>query len=213
VSRRPDLVAAERRVAAADLRVKEARRSLYPRLSLTASGGTSTEEFRDLLDQDFRVWSLIGNLTQPLFQGGRLLANVDRNEAIARETLAGFASAVLNAYAEVESALAAESYLAERVDHLERATEQSVAAQELAEDRYRSGLEDYVTVLESQRRALTNESSLLAARRERLDNRVNLFLALGGGYRAPQERVDLLSPYPSPAVSNDEDESTEESIP
>ena len=87
VARRPDLVAAERRLAAADQRLLQAHRSLYPRLTLTGSGGSASEELGDLLDGDFGVWSLAGGLLQPIFQGGRLRANVDRADAVEREIL------------------------------------------------------------------------------------------------------------------------------
>jgi outer membrane protein TolC len=136
----------------------------------------------DLLDGDFRVWSLVGNLVQPLFQGGRLRAGVDRADATSREALAGYVGSVLGAFAEVESTLSAERHLAEQELHLADAAAQLVAARRLAEERYRSGVGIYLVVLESQTRALTAESELLAVRRQRLDNRVDLHLALGGGF-------------------------------
>jgi outer membrane protein TolC len=89
---------------------------------------------------------------------------------------------------EVETALAAESLLARREEALAQAAQQSREAQLLAEDRYGSGLENFVTVLESQRRSLQAEGELIAARRLRLENRVDLHLALGGGF-------DPLEPY------------------
>ncbi len=182
VSRRPDLVAAERRVAAARQRLHVARVELYPRLSLTGSTGTATSALADLIDGDFGVWSLVGNLLQPVFQGGRLRAGVDRADARAAEELATYANTALQAFAEVETALAAEAFLAERERHLKTAVEQSRAAESLATERYRTGLDDYVTVLESQRLALQTEGDLIAARRQRLENRVDLYLALGGGF-------------------------------
>lgn len=182
VSRRPDLVAAERRLTASQQRLKGARAALYPRLSLTASGGTSSSGLTDLVDGNFSVWSLAGNLVAPLFQGGRLRAGVDLAAAGIDENLAGYIGAALRAYSEVESTLAAEEFLAERVSALEKATEQSRAATELAFDRYRNGLEGYITVLDSQRRTFEAESAWIAGRRERLDNRVDLYLALGGGF-------------------------------
>jgi len=90
----------------------------------------------------------------------------------------------LRAYAEVESALAAEHYLAEQELHLAQAAKQLVAARRLAIERYRSGVGIYLVVLESQSRALIAESELLAIRRQRLDNRVELHLALGGGFES-----------------------------
>ena len=182
VSRRPDLVAAERRIAAARQRLHVARADLYPRFSLTGSTGTATSALTDLIDGDFGIWSLLGNLLQPVFQGGRLRAGVDRAEARAAEELATYANTALQAFAEVETALAAEEFLAERERHLETSVEQSRAAESLADDRYRIGLDDYVTVLESQRLALQAERDLIGARRQRLENRVDLYLALGGGF-------------------------------
>lgn len=182
IARRPDLVAAERRLAAADQRLVEARRSLYPRLSLTASGGTASNELGDLVDGDFRVWSLVGNLAAPLFQGGRLRANVDLNAAGAEAAVASYAQSVLDAFAEVEIALASDQTLAARERALTEATRQSRAAEQLALDRYRNGLDNYLAVLQAQASALSAESQLLAVKRARLDNRVDLHVALGGGF-------------------------------
>lgn len=184
VGRRPDVVAAERFVAADLERLKVARADLYPRLSLTASGGTSTRSLTDLLNGDFGVWSLVGNLTQPLFQGGRLRGAVDQAKARTDESLATYAGVALLAYAEVETTLAAESLLESQERHLTEAAEQSTAAARLADDRYIAGLSDYISVLESQRQAVNSQSALIAARRQRLDNRVDLHLALGGGFEA-----------------------------
>jgi len=187
LTRRPDLVASERRLAAADQRYLAARRSLYPRLTLTASGGTMTETLGDLVSGDFRVWSILGGLTQPLFEGGRLKAGVEQADAISRERLVGHVAGVLGAFAEVESSLAAEAYLAGRERHLGEAARQLIAARRLAEERYRRGVGTYLIVLESQTRAVTAESSWLDVRRLRLDNRVNLHLALGGGFELPAD--------------------------
>jgi NodT family efflux transporter outer membrane factor (OMF) lipoprotein len=190
VSRRPDLVAAERRLASTDQSLLSARRALYPRLSLTGSGGTLALQIADLLDGDFGVWTLAANLTQPLFEGGRLRAGVDQAAAGRDEALARYVSSVLQAYREVESALAAEAFLKSRVAALEEAATQTIAAQRLSEDRYAQGVGGYLVVLESQSRALTSQSELLSARRAMLDNRVDLHLALGGGFDFPIPNAD-----------------------
>ena len=182
VRRRPDVVAAERRIAAARQRLQVAQRDLYPRFSLTANTGTATGALQDLVKRNFGVWTLLGNVIQPLLQGGRLRAGVDRAEARAAEELAVYANTTLQAFSEVETALSAEEYLVERERYLEISAEQSRAAETIADDRYRSGLDDYITVLESQRLALQAEGDLIAARRQRLENRVDLYLALGGGF-------------------------------
>jgi NodT family efflux transporter outer membrane factor (OMF) lipoprotein len=197
VGRRPDLVSAERRLASATERLTVARRDLYPRLSLTASGGTASGALRDLVDPGLSVWSLASSLLQPVLQGGRLRAGVDRAEARIEESLASYTSTALQAYAEVESALAADEFLAERSGYLGVAAEQSRAAEQLANDRYRAGLEDFVTVLESQRQALQAEGELIAARRLHLDNRVDLYLALGGGFHQLEAPIELELDHPA----------------
>ena len=193
VSRRPDLVAAERRVAATGQRLQVARAELYPRISLTGATGTATGALTSLVSGDFGVWSLVGNIVQPLFQGGRLRAGIDRAEARAAEELAIYANTALLAFSEVETALAADTLLADRQNFLEASVEQSRAAEDIADDRYRSGLGDYITVLESQRLALTAQGDLIGARRQRLENRVDLYLALGGGF-GPDEAASLSQP-------------------
>ena len=182
LARRPDLVAAERQLAAASARVDEARRALYPRLSLTGSGGSASADLVDLLDGDFAVWSLVANLSQPLLQGGRLRAGVELAESNRDRAVAAFASSVLSALAEVETRLAADLFIAGQERALRTAAAEAAAAHELAEQRYVQGLSDVLALLEAQRRAYDAESQLLAARRQRLDNRIDLHLALGGDF-------------------------------
>jgi NodT family efflux transporter outer membrane factor (OMF) lipoprotein len=187
VGRRPDVLVARLELTAADARVEQARKALYPSLSLTGSGGGSAPAFRDLLDGDFSVWSLAASLTQPIFQGGRLRANVDARAAGSEEALASYAGTLLAAYGEVEGTLEAERRLAERARALSTAEEEAAAAERLARRQYREGLVDVLSLLESQRRALTARSDVIAIRRERLQNRVDLHLALGGGFDPPGE--------------------------
>lgn len=188
--RRPDLRARAERIAAGELRVHVARTALYPSLRLTATAGRTSDEVSDLLDGDFGIWSLLAGLTQNVFDGGRRRGGVELADARVRESLAAWAGAVLLALAEVEIALDSEGLLARQEGFLERASVEAAAARAQAEDRYAAGRGDLLTVLESQRRALTSESERIAARRRRLDARADLHLALGGGFAAP--------PIPSP---------------
>jgi NodT family efflux transporter outer membrane factor (OMF) lipoprotein len=197
VHRRPDLVAAERRLLAADAQIEQAKAELRPRFSLTSGTGTASNQLRDLLSGDVFVWNFLGGIVQPFFNGGRLKAGVKLNEARARENAATYEGAVLQAYSDVETALAAEQMLAEREEALDAATKQSLAARDLAEQRYQAGLTDITTVLTAQRSALESESQLLTVRRARLDNRVNLHLALGGGFQTKSIPV----PASAPALS------------
>jgi len=186
VSRRPDVVALERRLAAAGARVDAARAALYPRISLSASGGTSSNELTDLVDGDFSVWRLAANALQPIFQGGRLIAGIDLAEAGVREATALYVRGALHAFAEVETGLNAEPVLGATESALATASNEASEASRLSRERYERGLDDLITLLTAQRQAFDAESRLLTVRRQRLDARVDLHLALGGGFgRAP----------------------------
>lgn len=183
VAQRPDLAALEARLKAAGWSVTEARRALYPRLTLTGSSGRISADVGDLLDNDFSVWNLAGGLLAPLFQGGRLRAAVDFAQARQQEALAQYVQSVLGALAEVEGNLAAEGFLTQRDAALRVAVREANSALGLAESQYSSGLTTYLAVLESQRQALFAESQLLSVERQRLDARVDLHLALGGSWQ------------------------------
>jgi len=185
LQRRPDLVSAERRVAASGERVAEARKARLPSIRLTAAGGTSTDEFDELLNTNFKVWSLAGNVAQPIFQGGRLKAGVKRAEANYQESVANFAQTALRAFQEVESALTASVYLRAEEAALRAAAEESVGAEDLAWERYQKGLTDIITVLESQRRSFNARRALLQVSNQRLQNRIDLYLSLGGDFGLP----------------------------
>ncbi|MDH3744533.1 MAG: efflux transporter outer membrane subunit [Acidobacteriota bacterium] len=181
VARRPDLRATERRLKAAGLDVAAARAQLYPQLRLSASAGRLGQEIGDLADNDFSVWSLAEGLLQPLFQGGRLRAGVRLADARLRETAYRYAHQTVLAWAEVEKALAAETFLEATQEAVARAAEQAAAAEKLAARRYLEGLNDYLTVLETQRQATLARSQLITVSRQQLEARIDLHLALGGG--------------------------------
>ncbi len=187
LQRRPDLVAAERRLAAAGCRVDAAKAALYPRLSLTGSAGTTSEELQDLVDQDFRVWSIGANLLQPLFRGGALQAEVLRTQARRAEALADYGGAVLQAFAEVEDALASATLLDDRLAAVTRAAGHARQARDLARERWQLGLTDFLAVADGQRLAYEADAARIDVERLRIDNRIDLFLALGGGVPAAPE--------------------------
>ncbi len=189
--RRPDVIAAERRLAASGASLKQARAALFPRISLSAGGGTTTKEFSDLLNSDLVVWSLASNLLQPIFQGGRLRATVALMSAQQRLALAQYSQSALTAYTEVENALAAVRYLSRQEEALNIATQEALESRRLAEQRYNTGLTDLITVLEAQRRAYDAESQLLRIRRQKLDARIDLYLALGGGFSASALDIEI----------------------
>jgi NodT family efflux transporter outer membrane factor (OMF) lipoprotein len=183
LQRRPDVLAAERRFAAAGKRLSEARRAIFPRLSLTASGGTSTEELADLLNSEFGVWQLAGNLVQPIFAAGAIKGEADVRYADEKEILTNLQKTVINAFSEVEVALVSERYLSGREAAITEASQLAADADKAARADYRDGVGDILTVLAAQARHLQSRVQALAVRRLRLENRVNLHLALGGDYQ------------------------------
>lgn len=190
LKRRPDILAAERRLAAADERFQAARKDLFPTLSLSANGGNSTSELRDILDPDANVWGFAANLTQPIFQGGRLRANLKAREAETEVAAANYTQTALTAFREVETALAAGGFLRDRESALRDAADESAKAEELAWSEYQRGLVDIITVLESQRRAFSARSLQIQISNLRLQNRLNLYLSLGGGFDSSQIETD-----------------------
>lgn len=167
---------------AAGFRLTAGQRSFLPNLSLTGSAGLASSDLGDLLDGGSFIWSIAGALLQPIFQGGRLRAQVQALEGQREEAVEVYAETVLNALLEVETALAVEGYLAQRELALDSAASAAEGAVQIAFNRYREGIDPLLTVLESQQRALDSRSAYIAARRARLDNRINLHLALGGGF-------------------------------
>lgn len=180
--RRPDLRAAERSIAAALERTESARADFFPRIALTASGGTTSDQLRDLIDPKHIVWNTLLNLTAPLLDGGRRAATLELRKAQIAEAAAEFQRAALDAFAEVENFLDAESLLATREQSAQEAADQSEKAFRRTEDEYARGLTDITAVLQAQRDFLTNRREFLTVKRSRLTNRVDLHLALGGDF-------------------------------
>jgi NodT family efflux transporter outer membrane factor (OMF) lipoprotein len=180
--RRPDIAAAERRTAAALQTAKAARRALLPSFRITGDARTISEELMELLDEKKLVRSLVISLTQPIFQGGALRSDVKLAQAQAEELAQRYASVALTAFREVETALAAEIYLDGQIAALRRFAEESREAEKLAVSQYERGLTGILNVLESQRRAFDSQSGLIRAENQRLQTRIDLCLALGGGF-------------------------------
>jgi outer membrane protein, multidrug efflux system len=182
LARRPDIRAAEQRAAASLGRVSAARKGLLPRISLSGSSGTTSPELRDLLDPNRLIWSIAGGLVQPVFEGGRRIAETQLAQAQADEVAAVYSRATLQAFREVESTLAAEQTLSMQWAALRTAADQAALAERLAQERYDRGQVDIIAVLESQRRAFESQSARLRVEHSRVQNRLDLVLALGGGW-------------------------------
>ena len=180
--RRPDVLAAERRLAADGGRKREAELARFPSIQLTGSMGTTTDSLRDILNSDFGIWSLGGSLTQPIFQGGRIAGEIERTAAVERRAAADLQRVVLAAFGEVEQALAAEGFLREREDAIARAAKLARQAADRADEEFSAGTGDVLTLIDTRAQQIETDSQLAAIRRQRLEQRIDLHLALGGDF-------------------------------
>ncbi|MEM9738808.1 MAG: TolC family protein [Pseudomonadota bacterium] len=181
LSRRPDIAAAETLVVQSGLRAEQARLALLPSLDITASVGTNTDDLSTAFDPSFIAANALANLTQPLYAGGQLTARTEAFIERIEIALANYAASTLTAWQEVENALAADAYLAIQEDALKRALEEAAFAEDLALRQYQNGLVSIFNLIDSQTQRLASESALVTARSNRAINRIQYYLALGGG--------------------------------
>jgi NodT family efflux transporter outer membrane factor (OMF) lipoprotein len=184
LERRPDLIAAERRVAAAFHQIQVAEAARLPRIALTAAGGRSTSDLLRLAGIGAGFWRVGLDVLAPLFTAGALQAQVQIATADQQAAVALYAQAALQAFTEVESSLANEGLLADQQRYLEAVLAQDTEALRLGRIRYDAGATDFLHVLQMQARQLSTQFDLIGIRNERLANRVALHLALGGGFAA-----------------------------
>ena len=190
IERRPDVLAAQRAYLAAHTRVDSANKDRLPKFSLTASYGTSSDELENVLDINNNIWNLAANLTKPIFDAGKIKSQVQRAKAEREQAKYQYVQTTLQAFAEVETALAAETYLVKQVTALSNAAKEANEAEKLAQDDYLAGLAGLVTVLESQRRVFDAKRSLIDLQNLRLQNRIDLYLALGGEFTQPESNSE-----------------------
>jgi NodT family efflux transporter outer membrane factor (OMF) lipoprotein len=182
ITRRTDLQEAWLNLLAADADLAAAHKARFPSLSLVGSAGVTSAEFSDLLDTDLSVWSIAGSATQPLFNAGRLEAREEQAYARVRQAEQQYLNLVFNAFADVENAISRSVSLRERYESFLDAETNSRAALELALEQYQRGLVPYTTVLESQRQAFDAVETVVELRNLLLQNRIVLYLALGGEF-------------------------------
>ena len=182
LERRPDVVAAKRRVAAAFNRVGEAQAARLPRISLTAGISAISSDVVVLQDRDNPAWGLGANLLAPIYQGGALRAQVDIRTTEQKQAVAAYASVGQRAFGEVENALSAEFALNDREAILQANVRDNERALELTKTQFRVGSTDQRAVEQRLLALHSARTSLLRVQSERLAQRINLHLALGGSF-------------------------------
>jgi len=186
LARRPDVRQAEQQLIAANANIGAARAAFFPRITLTANGGTASTELSGLFKSGTGVWSFTPSITLPIFDAGRNQANLDVAKVNREIAVAQYEKAVQTAFREVADALAGRANLDEQA----RATAAATAAEEarfkLADLRYRNGASSYLDVLDAQRSLYTAQLALVQVQTAQVQNRVALYKALGGGWTEPK---------------------------
>jgi multidrug efflux system outer membrane protein len=186
LERRPDMVAAERRVAAAFDRVGEAKAARLPKISLNASVADISSEVLQLKSDYTNPSTGVGaRLVAPIYQGGALDTQVEIRTLEQKEAVAQYARMALRAIGDVENALASEKTLAERAQLLKRVVDDNQRNLDLVQTSYRVGKTDLRAVQQQQLNLFAARLSLLSVQSQQLSQRVNLHLALGGSFESP----------------------------
>jgi multidrug efflux system outer membrane protein len=197
LERRPDVIAADRRVAAAFYRTQEAQAARLPRISLTASVNDISSELFVLKNRDNPVWSAGASLMLPVFTGGALKQQVAIRTAEQKRAVAEYGQVGARAFGEVENALSAEFAARRREGILSRAVTENQRAADLAQIRYRVGSGDLRGVQQQQLAVHASRTALVRVEAEQLVQRVNVHLALGGGF-------DTAPPSGTPVAATEE---------
>jgi outer membrane protein, multidrug efflux system len=184
--RRPDVAEAEANLATAHANLQAARAAFLPQFALSGSDGFDSTAVDALLHGPSLIWDAGAQLVQTIFAGGKLVGQKDLAFATQEELVSDYQSAVLNAYADVESALGQVAHSAQEEDHLRREVVAAHEAFQISELQYRQGVADLLNVLQAQQTLFGARDALAQARLARLQALVHLYEALGGGWREPQ---------------------------
>lgn len=180
LTQRYDIASSWYDLLASDAALAVAHKNRFPSFNLTASTGDNADKLNNLLSGNALGWSLLGSITAPLFNGGRLKAAEQQAELTLRQKEQRYLEQVYQAFADVENALGNRQALKQRYIHFQHAKENAEAAEKLAFDQYMKGLVSYTSVLESQRRAFDAQTQLIQLTNQLLQNRINLYVSLGG---------------------------------
>ena len=181
LTQRPDLMAAEHQLRAAQANIGAARAAFFPTISLTAAYGTASAELSGLFDSGSGAWNFAPRLVLPIFDAGRIRANMDLAEVRRDVAVANYEKSVQGAFREVADALSNRRWLALQVDIGKTTLAAQSERARLAKLRYDNGAAPYLEVLDAQRDLLTVEQQLVQTRRALLSSQVSLYAALGGG--------------------------------
>ena len=178
---RPDILAAEQQLKAANANIGAARAAFFPRITLTASTGVASSELDNLFSSGQSIWSFVPQISLPIFTAGKLAASLDAAEIGKDIAVARYEQAIQTSFREVADALAARATLSEQLSAGEALATAARENERLSDARYRSGLDSHLNLLDAQRTRNAAEQSLIVTRFSDASNRITLYKLLGGG--------------------------------
>lgn len=182
IERRPDILAAEQNIIAANAEVGVAVANFFPRIGLSALYGGQSQNIGQVVDENFSIWNIFANITGPIFQGGQLLETYYAQQAYWDGTIAQYKQIVITSFREVSDALIARQTLIAQRAALEQQVAALREAVELSLLRYNVGRASYFEVLEAEQQLFPAEDALAQTQRDQLLAVVDLYKALGGGW-------------------------------
>jgi len=188
LARRPDVAEAEQNLVAANAQVGVATAEFYPRFTLTSSAGFESADISTVFTWQSRVASILPSVSIPIFEGGRLRANLEATEARFRQAVAAYTNQILVAYGDVEDALTDLHAFTDEVGSLREAVSASRDYLRFAQAQYKYGLVDYLIVIDAERTLLANQLSLAQAVNLQIGASIQLIKALGGGWNLSEAR-------------------------
>ena len=185
ISRKPALKASWYQLLSQDASLAYAHKQRFPSLVLTGSLGDSSTEIGDLLSSTSLAWSLLGNVSAPIFNGGRLKANEEKERLALKQNEQLYLDTLYSAFSEVENGISTEKSLKQRYSTMLAAQENAKIASSLSFEQYKSGLISYITVLDAQKRSFEAQATLIKIKSQLIANRINLHFSLGGDFTTP----------------------------
>lgn len=184
LTRRPDILAAEHTLKAANANIGAARAAFFPTISLTANAGAMSSSLGNLFKAGSGSWLFEPSLSVPIFDWGTNSANLDVAEISKRSDIATYEKTIQTAFREVADALAAQNGYHDQLQSQQALVDADRTYFELAQERYEKGIDSYLTMLDAQRSLFSAEQTLVSTRLAVLNNRITLFKTLGGGWKA-----------------------------
>ena len=194
--RRPDVARSERQLAAQTAAIGVATRDLFPRFFISGAADLQSVHASDFFNWESRALSIGPSVSWPVFQGGRIRANIELQTAAQQELLAAYEAAVLQAFQDVEDALVTFSHQQASRAQLEAAVRANQRATDLARRLYAQGLTDFLTVLVSEQSLFTSQDTLAQAERDVALGLVSIYKAVGGGWETPTAVLEGAATHP-----------------